>query len=86
MNANQRRLVREFYQSIPTAEDKAKFAEVVELDRSARVRYAAQLLGKGFVDEATMNAIIAAGSLTKEDRIAIFSGVIRQWIFSIFGI
>ena len=86
MNANQRRLVREFYQSIPTAEDKAKFAEVVELDRSARVRYAAQLLGKGFVDEATMNAIIAAGSLTKEDRIAIFSGAIRQWIFSIFGI
>lgn len=85
MNANQRRLVREFYQSIPTAEDKAKFAEVVELDRSARVRYAAQLLGKGFVDEATMNAIIAAGSLTKEDRIAIFSGAIRQWIFSIFG-
>lgn len=86
MNANQRRLVREFYQSIPTAEDKAKFAEVVELDRNARVRYAAQLLGKGFVDEATMNAIIAAGSLTKEDRIAIFSGAIRQWIFSIFGI
>lgn len=85
MNANQRRLVREFYQSIPTAEDKAKFAEVVELDRNARVRYAAQLLGKGFVDEATMNAIIAAGSLTKEDRIAIFSGAIRQWIFSIFG-
>ena len=85
MNANQRRLVREFYQSIPTAEDKAKFAEVVELDRSARVRYAAQLLGRGFVDEATMNAIIAAGSLTKEDRIAIFSGAIRQWIFSIFG-
>ena len=86
MNANQRRLVREFYQSIPTAEDKAKFAEVVELDRNARVRYAAQLLGRGFVDEATMNAIIAAGSLTKEDRIAIFSGAIRQWIFSIFGI
>lgn len=85
MNANQRRLVREFYQSIPTAEDKAKFAEVVELDRNARVRYAAQLLGRGFVDEATMNAIIAAGSLTKEDRIAIFSGAIRQWIFSIFG-
>ena len=85
MNANQRRLVRQLYQSLPTPEEKAKFAEVVELDRSARVRYAAQLLGKGFVDEATMNAIIAAGSLTKEDRIAIFSGAIRQWIFSIFG-
>lgn len=86
MNANQRRLVRRFYQSIPTAEDKAKFSEVVELDRNARVRYAAQLLGRGIVDEATMNAIIAAGSLTKEDRIAIFSGAIRQWIFSILGI
>lgn len=86
MNANQRRLVREFYQSIPTAEDKAKFAEVVELDRNERVRYAAQLLGRGIADEATMNAIIAAGSLTKEDRIAIFSGAIRQWIFSVFGI
>ena len=85
MNANQRRLVRQLYQSLPTPEEKAKFAEVVELDRSARVRYAAQLLGRGFVDEATMNAIIAAGSLTKEDRIAIFSGAIRQWIFSIFG-
>lgn len=85
MNTSQRRLLRQFYQSIPTPEDRAKFAEVVGLDRGERMRYAASLLGRGIVDEATMNAIIAASSFTKEDRIAIFSGVVRQWIFSVFG-
>ena len=86
MNDNNRKLIRDFYRSIPTAEDKQKFEAVLGMARDDRVRFTAQLVGKGAqLSPETIDAILAASSLTKQDRISIFSGAIRQFIFRWLG-
>jgi hypothetical protein len=86
MNDKDRRLIRQFYQSIPTAEEKAAFYAVMGASKEERIRYAAQMLGKSdLMTPELIDAITTAATLTKEDRILIFSGIVRKLIFKLLG-
>lgn len=86
MNDKNRRLIRQFYQSIPTAEEKAAFYAVMGASREERIRYTAQMLGKSdLMTPELIDAIVAASTFTKEDRILIFSGIVRKLIFKLLG-
>lgn len=86
MNQEDRHLIRLFYQSIPTPGEKEAFEAVMNGTENQKRAYIATLVGKANgLDEATINAILAATTLTKEDRVMIFSGIIRQWLFSVLG-
>jgi len=87
MNDKQRRLIRQFYQSIPTPEEKAAFYAVMGASREDRIRYTAQMLGRtNLMTPELIDAITAVSVLTKQDRIIIFSGVIRNLIYKLFGV
>jgi len=86
MNDKQRRLIRQFYQSIPTPEEKAAFYAVMGASREDRIKYTAQMLGKSdLMTPELIDAIVAASTFTKEDRILIFSGIVRKLIFKLLG-
>jgi len=86
MNDKQRRLIRQFYQSIPTPEEKAAFYAVMGASKEDRIRYTAQMLGKSdLMTPELIDAIVAASTFTKEDRILIFSGIVRKLIFKLLG-
>jgi len=86
MNDKNRRLIRQFYQSIPTAEEKAAFYAVMGASKEDRIRYTAQMLGKSdLMTPELIDAITSAAILTKEDRILIFSGIVRKLIFKLLG-
>lgn len=86
MTKNQRRLTRAFYQGLTTQAEKDRFYAVMDQPKENKVKYIASMLGKAAIDAETVDAIMAASSLTKEDRIMIFSGMVRQWIFSFLGL
>lgn len=83
MTKKDRELLRAFYQSIPTAEEKAAYLEVLGASREKRLGYA--LAMAPVLDEATKAAIIAAASLTKEDRVFIAGAVARTFILKLFS-
>ena len=86
MNDKDRKLIRLFYQSIPTPEEKAAFYAVMGASREDRIKYTAQMLGKsGLMTPELIDAITSAAILTKEDRILIFSGIVRKLIFKLLG-
>lgn len=86
MKKSDRQLIRLFYQSIPTPAEKEVFQQIMGAPKEQRMAYIASMLGKtGALDEATIQAILAASALTKEDRVMIFSSIVRQWLFSWFG-
>lgn len=87
MKKSDRQLIRLFYQSIPTPNEKEAFRAVMDADKTQRMAYIAAMLGKTqALDEATVQAILAASTLTKEDRVMIFAGALRQWLFSFLGL
>jgi hypothetical protein len=87
MNNKNRQLIRQFYQAIPTAEDKARFEAIMGASREDKIQYTASMLGKtDLLTPELVAAILAATTFTKQDRILIFSGVIRNFIFKIFGV
>ncbi len=77
-----RKLIRDFYQSIPTPEDKARFQKILSMDRNMRMAALSKLTGNTLLPEGVSDAIMSATTLTKEDRIMIFSGALRQWIYT----
>lgn len=82
MDKNYRVLIRTFYQSIPTPEEKAAFQAMLSAPKEDRLAYIATLIGNQIpIDKDTVAAIMAVTALTKEDRIMIFSGIARQLIF-----
>jgi len=87
MNQEDRHLIRLFYQSIPTPGEKKVFEAVMNGTENQKRAYIATLVGKASgLDEPTINAILAASTLTKEDRVMIFAGAFRQWLFSWLGL
>ena len=86
MKQEYRSLIRAFYQNIPTPEEKAAFQAVLEAPKEDRLAYIATLIGNQIpIDRDTVAAIMAVTSLTKEDRVMIFSGGARQLIFRILS-
>lgn len=86
MKDSQRKLLRAFYQSIPTQGEKDAFYAVMGMSKEDRLAYIARALENDIaIDKATVQAILAVSSLTKEDRVMIFSGIARQMIFKFFA-
>jgi hypothetical protein len=83
MKDSDRKLIRQWYQQIPTAEEKSVFEYVVGASRQEKLNYTAQMLGKDGMTADLIEAILDASVLTKEDRVMIFSGVARQLIFKV---
>lgn len=86
MNKKDRELLRMFYQSIPTQEEKDAFNAVLGMSKEARIKYLADLAAKNIPVTPELQLIILTANLTKEDRIMIFSGVVRQWIFKLISL
>jgi hypothetical protein len=86
MKKSERELIRLFYQSIPTAQDKAIFQAVMGRSKEERLAYIGEMLNRGVpITPELSAAILAATTLTKEDRVMIFSNIVRQWLFSLLG-
>ena len=83
LNEKTRKLIRDFYQAIPTPEDKARFKNIQCMSYKDRVAFIGRLSGGTKLPEGLYDVLINVGSFTKEDRIMIFSGVIRQFIFNL---
>lgn len=86
MTKSQRESLRLFYQSIPTQEEKDLFYTVMaSTDTDARKK-----ILDGFAKQVEIpeeiRFLILTSVLTKEDRIMIFSGVVRQWIFKLISL
>lgn len=86
MTKSQREALRLFYQSIPTQEEKDAFNAVLGMSKEARIKYLADLAAKNIPVTPELQLIILTANLTKEDRIMIFSGVVRQWIFRLISL
>lgn len=82
MNSKDRALIRQFYQAIPTAEEKELFETIMGSDKNMRGILLAKFLQEtGAEMSPELQLVIAAATFTKEDRIMVFSGVARQLIF-----
>lgn len=86
MTKSEREAIRLFYQSIPTQEEKDLFyTAMASTDRDARKRLIDEFAKQVDIPDE-LKLIILASTLTKEDRIMIFSGVVRQWIFRLISL
>lgn len=86
MNKKDRELLRLFYQSIPTQEEKDAFNAVLGMSKEARIKYLADLATKSIPVTPELQLIILTANLTKEDRIVIFAGWFRNFILSWLGL
>ena len=84
MTKKDRDLLRAFYQSIPTEEEKAAYMAVLGASREDKVRYILVNAPLG-MDEQTKVAILAATSLTKEYRAIIAGAIARGVILKFFS-
>lgn len=86
MTKSDREAIRLFYQSIPTQEEKDLFYSIITTDSRSRAMMLVKFIQETGADvsDDLMNIMLVA-SLTKEDRIMIFSGVARQLIFKILS-
>lgn len=78
MKKEDREILRLFYQSIPTNEEKMAYLQILGSSREKKLGYLLAMAPN--MDEATRQAILAASTLTKEDR-AIICGAVARGFF-----
>lgn len=83
MKKEERELLRLFYQSIPTNEEKMAYLQILGSSREKKLGYILAMAPN--MNEATRQAILAATALTKEDRAIICGAVARGFILKLFS-